>query len=301
MNNTTKTHHLTKNTQHHLMRLASYCSVATALGLIVVKIISFFMTNSLALLSSLMDSGLDLGASVVSLIAIHQALMPADKEHRFGHGKAEALGSLAQGLIISLSGIFLLMETVNHILNPVPLQRLDIGMGVMILSIFVTVALVTFQRFVIKRTNSLAIDADSAHYTGDVMMNIGVIISMFFSYTMGWHWMDATFALIVAVYLFCCAFHIMCKAQSVLMDKELPLETRNQIKEIVLAHQDIKGIHDLRTRNAGMNCFVQFSISINGEHTLNKAHSLCNELEKELKNSLPNCEIFIHPEPNNEI
>mgnify|MGYP004641884327 CR=1 FL=1 len=298
MNKKLKTPHLSKKTQQQLMRWASYCSVATAIGLIIVKIISFFMTNSLALLSSLMDSGLDLGASVVSLIAIHQALVPADKEHRFGHGKAEALGGLIQGVIICLSGLFLLYETAQQILHPEPLQRLDVGFAVMVLSIIVTIALVSFQKFVIRETNSLAVDADSAHYTGDVMMNIGVIISMCCSYLLGWRFMDPLFAGIVAVYLFYCAYGVITKAQSILMDKELPLETRKQIKDIVLKHDEVNNIHDLRTRNAGMNSFVQFSIALNGEQTLQSTHDLCDKLEKELKQNLPDSEVFIHPEPD---
>ena len=291
---------LSLKVQQQLIRVASYCSVATALILIVVKIFSFFMTNSLSLLSSLMDSGLDLGASIVSLIAIHQALVPADKEHRFGHGKAEALGGLAQGIIISLSGIFLLFETVHRLSNPAPLKRLDVGLSVMILSILLTFALIYFQRFVVRKTNSLAVDADNAHYTGDVIMNTGIIISMLFSYLLGWQWMDSLFAFFVALYLFYSAYRIISKVQSVLMDKELPLQMRNEIKKIVLSHKDIKRICDLRTRNAGMKSFVQFSIILNGEHTLRKTHSLCDHLENELKQILPNCEFFIHPEPNDK-
>lgn len=286
--------------QQQLIRFASYCSVATAIILIIVKIISFFMTNSLSLLSSLMDSGLDLGASIVSLIAIQQALVPADKEHRFGHGKAEALGGLAQGIIISFSGIFLLFETANRLFNPAPLKRLDVGLGVMILSILLTFALICFQRFVIKKTNSLAVDADHAHYTGDIIMNTGIIISMLFSYLLGWQWMDSLFAFFVAFYLFYNAYRIISKVQSILMDKELPLSMRNKIKKVVLKHKDIRSICDLRTRNAGMNSFVQFSIILNGEHTLTKTHSLCDHLENELKEILPNCEFFIHPEPTKD-
>ncbi|MBP5535029.1 MAG: cation transporter [Alphaproteobacteria bacterium] len=288
---------LSEKMQQQLMRIAGYCSVATALILIVVKIISFFMTNSLSLLSSLMDSGLDLGASIVSLIAIRQALVPPDKDHRFGHGKAEALGGLAQGIIISLSGLFLLFETGARFLNPAPLKRFDIGLGVMILSILLTFILICFQRYVIKKTNSLAVDADSSHYTSDIMMNSGIIVSMVFSYQLGWQWMDSLFALLVAFYLFYTAYRIISKVQSILMDKELPPQMRSKIKKIVLRHKEIRRVCDLRTRNAGMRSFVQFSIVLSGEHTLRKAHSLCDHLENELKQNLPNCEFFIHPEP----
>lgn len=297
MNQLNKAHHLSEKAKHQLMRLASYCSVITAITLIIIKIVSFFMTHSLALLSSLTDSGLDLGASIVSLIAIHQALIPADKEHRFGHGKAEAVGALAQGIIICFSALFLLYETIQQLLNPKPLEHLEIGLGVMLTSIFVTFLLVSFQRYVVKKTNSLAISADNAHYMGDVLMNIGVIISMIFSYTIGWKWIDPMFAICVSFYLFYCAYKIIYNVQSILMDKELPIEVRKRIKETVTKHYLVSHIKDLRTRNSGQNCFVQFSIILNGENTLETTHSLCDELEKEIKQFVPNCEIFIHPEP----
>ncbi|MBO5997547.1 MAG: cation diffusion facilitator family transporter [Alphaproteobacteria bacterium] len=291
---------LPEKKQQQLMRLASYCSVAMAVVLIIVKVISFFMTNSLSLLSGLFDSGLDLGASIVSLVAIHQALVPADKEHRFGHGKAEALGGLAQGIIISFSGLFLLFETGHRFLNPAPLQRLDVGLGVMLLSILLTYCLICFQRYVIRTTHSLAIDADNSHYTGDIIMNSGIIVSMLFSYLLGWQWVDSLFALFVAFYLFYSAYRIISKVQSILMDKELPPQMRNKIKKIVLQHKDIRQICDLRTRNAGMKSFVQFSIVLNGEHSLKNAHDLCDHLENELKEFIPNCEFFIHPEPTDK-
>ena len=284
---------LSEKKRHQLMKIASYSSVITAVILIIIKVISFFMTNSLAILSSLMDSGLDFGASVVSLIAIHQSLIPADKEHRFGHGKAEALGALAQGIIICFSGIFLFYETLTQIFNPKPLQRFDIGVIVMLISIVITLILVLFQRFVIKKTNSISINADNAHY-------IGVILSMICSYLLGWSWLDAIFALCVSVFLFYSAYKIIFKVQSILMDKELPIETRKKIKQIVLNHALISNIYDLRTRNSGQNSFIQFSVSLNGNYSLQTTHDLCNNLEQEIKQFVPNCEIFIHPEPKNE-
>ena len=280
-----------------LMRLASYCSVGTALVLVVVKIIAFYVTNSLALLSSMFDSGLDMGASIVSLIAISQALAPADKEHRFGHGKAEALGGFIQGIIIFCSACFLIIETIEHILDPVPLQRLNVGLIVMLISIFVTTALISFQRYVIKRTQSVSIDADNAHYTGDILMNVGVIISMCLSYHFGWMWMDALFAAVVAIYLFYSAFKIIRKVFKILMDAELSPETRKKIKEIVALNPEVLGIKDLRTRTAGIKSFIQFSILLDQNISLTKAHELCTLLEEQVKKQLPACEVFIHAEP----
>ena len=286
-----------KSSKQRLMKIASYCSILTALGLIIIKVISFFMTNSLALLSSLMDSGLDIGASVVSFISVQQALLPPDKEHRFGHGKAEALGGIVQGFIIACSGVFLLVETINHILHPVPLERLDVGIIVMLISIIATIVLVSFHKYVIAQTDSIAIDADSAHYTGDVMMNIGVIVSMMFSYLLGLSWIDAAFAICVSVYLFYTVYRIFVKSSAVLMDAELPAEKRAAITKIVLNHAHIGSISDLRTRNSGLNSFVQFAVKIDSDLDLTQAHKICDELEQEVKHALPECEVFIHPEP----
>ncbi len=281
-----------------LMRLASYFSVATALLLIGVKLISFFYTNSLAILSSLMDSGLDLLASVVNLIAVRQSLIPADKDHRFGHGKAEALGGLTQGFIIGGSALFLLYETWGHIRNPQPLERLDLGLGVMAFSILMTFILISFQRFVIRKTHSVSIHADSAHYTGDILMNVGVITAMIFSYTLGLTWVDSVFAVGVAVYLLLTAGSVILKASQILMDRELSKEERDQIKKLARSHTEIMCIHDLRTRNAGLRKFIQFNAHMKEGLSLEETHAVCSLLEKEINQAIPNSETFIHQEPS---
>ena len=281
-----------------LMRFASYFSVGTAILLIVVKLVTFFYTNSLAILSSLMDSGLDLLASVVNLIAVQQSLVPADRNHRFGHGKAEALGGLSQGLIIVGSAVFLLIETWNHYQNPRPLERLDIGLGVMLFSIIITFSLISFQRFVIYKTNSVSIHADSAHYTGDILMNVGVILSMLLSYTLGLIWVDTIFAIGVAIYLLKTSGAVIFNAVQILMDQELSREVREQIKKIALRHPEIISIHDLRTRNSGLCKFIQFNALMKKGLTLQETHAVCSVLEKEIKEAIPNSETFIHQEPD---
>ena len=291
--------HLKKISNASLMRLASYFSVFTALLLISIKICAFLMTNSLALLSSLMDSCLDLGASCVNLFAIRQALIPADKNHRFGHGKAEALGGLSQGVIITFSAIFLLLETIDSYLNPKPLQRLDVGLWIMMFSIIMTFLLISFQRYVVHKTNSVSVTADSAHYTGDILMNVGVILSMLISYAFGFILVDSLFALCVSLYLFYTSFRVFHQSLSILMDHELPLNIRHRIKKIALNHPEIKYIHDLRTRNAGLHSFIQFHIEMKENLSLEQTHQICDKIESEIKIILPNAETFIHPEPLN--
>ena len=290
--------HTSKFSSATLMQMASYASVLIAIVLIVVKIISYFLTNSLSILASLMDSGMDLGASIVSLIAIRQAIQPADNDHRFGHGKAEALGSFIQAVFIILSGLFLFSEAFDHYFNPKPFQHFDVGLIAILFSIFATFGLILLQRWVIKRTNSLSIRADNAHYTGDIAMNIGVIVSMALSYYFQSHWIDATFAVVVAFYLIFTAYRITKKVLEILMDKELSDEVRHLIKNIALQHKDVLKIRDLRTRDGGMHhSFIQFCVELNPEISLKQAHAICDELEKELKLKLPKTQIFIHAEP----
>lgn len=282
-----------------LIKTASYASVSISVILIAIKIISYFLTNSLSLLASLMDSGMDFSASFVNLIAVRQALQPADNDHRFGHGKAEALGSFIQAVFITLSGLFLFSEAFHSYFTPRPFQHFDVGLVTMIISIFASLGLVLLQRWVIRRTNSLSIKADNAHYTGDIAMNIGVIISMAFSYYFEAHWIDITFAVAVAFYLLLTAYRVLKDVFEILMDKELPKEIRQLIKTTALSHKDVLKIRDLRTRNAGMHhLFIQFCVELDPNISLKKAHDTCDELEKELKIKIPKTQIFIHAEPH---
>ena len=163
---------------NRLMKQASYASLAMAISLIILKAIAFFITGSMAILSGLFDSVQDLMTASVNMLAIRQATEPDDKHHRFGHGKAQAIGSLVQACIIFMAGTFLMIEAIKRFLNPEPLERLGWGVVVTVIAVMATLALVKFQTYVVHKTNSLSIHADKAHYTGDVMMNIGILLSM---------------------------------------------------------------------------------------------------------------------------
>ncbi len=284
-------------TNEMLMRFASWGSIATALVLISVKSIAFYFTNSLALLSSLFDSCLDLGASLVSFIAIQQSLVPADSNHRFGHGKAEALGGVIQGIIIFLSATLLLFESIQHLTKKIELQYLGLGLGVTIFAIFLTLALVLFQRGVIKKTHSISILADQAHYIGDIIMNVGVILSMLLSYLIGWVWVDSIFALLVAGYLFYTSIRIINNVFQPLMDKELPSSIRKKIRKIALSYKGVKNISDLRTRTSGLHVFIQFHAEMKDGLTLKETHDICSLIEEEIGKKIPYSETFIHQEP----
>ena len=162
-----------------LMRLATYASTSVALALIAIKLIAWMMTESVSMLATLIDSCLDALASIINLIAVRHALMPADKKHRFGHGKAEALAGLGQATFIAGSSMFLVLEAVSRIWRPQPVEAMPVGLAVMGVSIAATIGLVWFQSNVIKQTGSTAIKADHLHYKTDLIVNVGVIVALF--------------------------------------------------------------------------------------------------------------------------
>ncbi len=284
-----------------LMRAAAIASVCVASLLIVTKFIAWLMTDSVSLLSTLIDSFLDAAASIVNLIAVQQALQPADKEHRFGHGKAEPLASLAQAAFICGSAAFLLVEASERVVHPKEIVNTEIGYAVLVFSIVLTIGLVLFQRYVVKKSGSIAIDADSLHYQTDVLINIGVMISLFLSSQMGWYYADPLIAILIAVYIVKGAWGIGTRALNILMDRELDDEERRRISDIVLAHDAVRGMHDLRTRTSGVHVFIQFHLELDGDITLNQAHEISDAVEYSLQNAYPNAEIIIHEDPEGVI
>ncbi len=280
-----------------LMRAAAIASVSVASILIVTKFAAWLMTDSVSLLSTLIDSFLDAAASVVNLIAVHQALQPADKEHRFGHGKAEPLASLAQAAFICGSAAFLLVEAGERVVHPQPISNTEIGYAVLVFSIILTVGLVAFQRYVVKKSGSVAIDADSLHYQTDVLINIGVMISLFLSSSLGWQYADPIIAILIALYIVKGAWGIGKTALAILMDRELNDADRQRIQDIVLAHDDVRGMHDLRTRSSGVHVFIQFHLELDGAMSLHRAHEISDAVELKLMQAYPNAEVIIHEDP----
>ena len=280
-----------------LMRVAAIASVSVALVLIVTKFAAWIMTDSVSLLSTLIDSFLDAAASILNLIAVHHALQPADREHRFGHGKAEPLASLAQSAFICGSAVFLLIEAGQRIAHPREIANTDIGYAVMVFSIVLTVILVGFQRYVVKKSGSVAIDADSLHYQTDVLINLGVMVSLFLSSSLGWQYADPLIAVLIAFYIVKGAWGIGNTALAILMDRELEDADRQKIRDIVMAHSEVKGLHDLRTRSSGINSFIQFHLELDGEMKLRDAHEISEQVELELMDAFPNAEVIIHEDP----
>ncbi len=280
-----------------LMKAATYASVFVAGVLIAVKFAAWVLTGSVSILSTLIDSLLDAVASLLNLIAVHHALSPADKEHRFGHGKAEALSGLAQAAFISGSAVFLLIEAVERLMNPKVIENTEIGYGVMALAIVLTLMLVTFQRHVVKKTGSVAIEADSTHYRMDILVNISVIVSLLLSSRFGLGWADPVFALAIAGYILRGAWQIGIKAYHMLMDRELEDDERNAIEKIAMDHPDVLGVHDLRTRSSGTRQFIQLHLEMDGSITLHEAHTISDAVEAKILEAYPNAEVLIHEDP----
>ena len=283
--------------RNKLMMLASGASIATAVILFVLKAGTFFLTGSIAILSSLFDSIQDFISSLINMIATHQSIQPADKMHRFGHGKAQGIGSLLQTFIIALSAVFLFIESVLHLLHHNEIKHVNMGIYVILISILLTFVLVGFQNFVIRQTSSLSIKADQAHYRGDILMNVGVLISLLASYYFGWYWLDGAFGILVALYLLYTIWKIMKEACAMLMDKELSETIRKDIHSLVLKTPRVKNISELRTREGGNKQFVQFNVQFDGNVSLKFAHTKLDLIEQTLHDKYPNMEVIIHAEP----
>jgi ferrous-iron efflux pump FieF len=283
-----------------LMRWASLASMAVATVLIGFKTVAWLMTDSVSMLSSLVDSALDLLSSFITFFAIHQALQPADAEHRFGHGKAEALAGVAQAGFIAASAGGLLLTVFDRVLHPRPVQQENLGMLVSALAVVLTLALMTFQNFVIRRTSSLAIGADRAHYATDFVTNIAVGVGIFLATRFEQPLIDLVIAGGVSIYLVVSAWSIGRTSIDVLMDHELPDEDRQKILDIVLAQPGVTSAHDLRTRSAGLTKFIQLHVVFHPNMSLGRAHVMGDNIEAAILEAFPQSEIILHIDPWND-
>ncbi len=280
-----------------LIRLAANASVAVASLLILAKLAAWLITDSVSLLSTLIDSLLDVGASLINLIAIRHALTPADAEHRFGHGKAEALAGLGQAAFVAGSAAFLLVQAGERLLRPRPLANPDIGIAVMVFSIVVTLALVVFQKYVARRTSSVAISADSLHYETDVLANAGVIVSLILVSRFGWPAADPLVAIAIVAYIIWGAWKIGARALHILMDRELPDADRAKIRTIAKSHPAVRGVHDLKTRSSGSHVFIQLHLELDGNMKLTDVHVVSEDVMKRIMTAYPNAEVIVHEDP----
>ena len=280
-----------------LMRCATYVSAGTAALLVALKFGAWVWTDSVALLSSLIDSMLDLAASLITLLAVRQAMVPADAGHRFGHGKAEPLAALVQTGFIAGSAAFLLIEALDRLITPHPVVATEVGIAVMVISITATLCLVAFQRYVITRSQSVAIKADSAHYKADLLANLGVIGALAASAYLDLPAADSLFGIVIAGVIARSVRKIGADSFDMLMDRELPDQDRERIKRIAFGYPDVLGVHDLRTRRSGPDVFIQMHLDFNGQLSLNRVHTTADAVEKEVMEAFPGAEIVVHQDP----
>lgn len=287
---------ITSNEHAKLMRLATRASLLVACILIAAKAIAWWMSGSVSLLAGLTDSVMDAAASFINLLAVHYALKPADDDHRYGHGKAEALAGLAQALFISISAVLIGAHALERLNNPQPLAAETLGIAVIFLSLLLTMALLLLQRHVVKETGSTAVHADSLHYTSDLLLN-GSILAALVLAGMGWSHADALFGLGIAVYILWSAVGISRQSVAVLMDKELPLEVTERMHELVCAVPGVLGVHDLRSRISGIHWHVQLHLELPANMPLKQAHELCDLAEAAIHSEFERTEVLVHPDP----
>ena len=283
-----------------LLRLATYASTSVAIVLIAAKLFAWAASDSVSLLATLIDSMLDAVASIINLVAVRHALTPADKEHRFGHGKAEALAGLSQSLFIAGSAGYLLIEAWQRVIQPSAVESVELGIFVMAISIAATMLLLAFQRHVIKKTNSTAIRADALHYRTDLMVNGSVIVALLLA-NAGWPGFDGLFAGAIAIYILFSARDIIVTSYDHLMDRELPDEDRQKIKALVMQHPKARGLHDFRSRHSGTMTFIQLHLELDDDLSLMAAHKISDEVELSILNAFPGSEILIHIDPKSAV
>lgn len=280
-----------------LLRAATTISVSVASVLAVLKLAAWLVTGSAAILSSLLDSLVDVGASGILLVSVRQALRPPDRSHRFGHGKAESLGAIAQAAFVAGSALLLIFESAGRFVTPEPIAAAPLGIAVMAVSLVATIALVMVQRAVARRTESTAIAADRLNYVGDTATSAVVLTVLVIGQRPGWLWLDPAAAIAIALWLLVSAGRIARRAADHLMDHELPRADRFRIAAIVRADPEVVDLHDLRTRNAGGTRFIELHVEMDGGLTLRQAHIICDRLEAALSRAFPDAEVILHQEP----
>ena len=280
---------------------AALASVALALVLLIAKGWAAFETDSTAMLGSLADTALDLVASLATLAGVRIAAQPADREHRFGHGKAEALVALAQVVLIGISALWIGWRAIGRLINGGATAEMGLGIGVSLFAIAATLLLLTYQRRVIARTGSVAIHTDNVHYQSDLMLNSAVIAALLLDQWAGLTGADALFGIGIALWLIYGAFRASRQAVNQLMDHEWPEEERVGFLAAAAEYPELAGLHDLRTRTSGTHQFAQFHVWVPADWTVKEAHDRLDRVEEQLQQRFPGTEILIHVDPEGQV
>lgn len=280
-----------------LKKYAATASILVAVILSSIKAIAAFSTCSLSILSSMIDSLADIVSSAISYIAVRFSNKPPNEKHRYGYGKAESISALMQAAFIAGSGGFILYDGISRFINPTDVQQTFFGLLVMGISLFLTIALIIFQKYVINKTRSLAIQADSAHYVVDLLTNIAIILSLIVVEYLHWQWFDVLTAILISGYLIFNAGHIALEALGEITDCEIDDEIKNKIINSINNTPEVKGYHDLRTRISGARIFIELHLELEGNLPLLKAHQISDRVENKIVEILPNAQVIIHQDP----
>lgn len=279
-----------------LVQLAAWAATLTASFLILLKLFAWWYTDSMSLLASLIDSFIDLIASVINLLVVRYSLQPADDNHQFGHGKAESLAALAQSAFILGSAIFLVLNGIERLFRPAEIYQPGVGVLVSAIATVITFALVMLQKWVVRKTGSQAIAADSLHYQSDLLMNIAIMIALGLTWY-GYSKTDAIFAVLIGIMILISAYKMAYQAVQSLLDRQLPLEEQEKIMQIASSVSGVLGIHELRTRQAGATKFIQLHIELDDHIHLVDAHAIADQVENLLEVAYPGADILLHQEP----
>ncbi|EOI5794967.1 CDF family cation-efflux transporter FieF [Cronobacter malonaticus] len=284
---------------HDYGRLVSRAALAATLVatlLLIIKIFAWWYTGSVSILAALVDSLVDIAASLTNFLVVRYSLQPADEEHTFGHGKAESLAALAQSMFISGSALFLFLTGIQHLITPEPMRAPLVGIVVTVAALITTLMLVTFQRWVVRKTRSQAVRADMLHYQSDVMMNGAILVALALSWY-GLHRADALFALGIGVWILYSALRMGYEAVQSLLDRALPDDERQAIVDIVAAWPGVQGAHDLRTRQSGPTRFIQLHLEMEDNLPLVQAHLIAEQVEQAILSRFPGSDVIIHQDP----
>lgn len=280
-----------------LTQRAAIASVSMAVSLLGLKAWAAWQTGSVAMLGSLADTALDIVASLVTLFSVRLAAQPADDDHAYGHGKAEALAALFQTGIISASALAIGWRGLNQIGESRAPESPELGIGVSVIAILATIGLVSYQRYVVRKTGSVAIKADQVHYASDLVLNASVIFALILDSMLHMQGADPVFGIGIGLWLLWHAKDVASHAVGQLMDREWPEDKRERFLAVARSHPELKGIHDFRTRSSGSHEFVQFHVWVDPMMTVLEAHRVMDEVEARLMQEFPGTEILIHPDP----
>ncbi|MBA3806481.1 MAG: cation transporter [Acidobacteria bacterium] len=278
---------------------AARLSILAAAFLILLKTATGFLTGSISVWASLLDSTMDIFASIINLVAVRAAARPADEDHAYGHGKAESLAGLFQSLVIAASGAFLIWEAIHRLFAPRATNSEWIGVITMLIAIAVSVALVRRLRRVARETESLALRSDATHYTSDIFTNSGALVALLIIVLTGWQMADPLISLMIAVYILWSATSVGRESMDVLMDRRLPADIDERIAEVVHRYRDqgVLGFHDLRTRRSGAEKFIDLHLEVARDQRLQEAHDVTVQVLRAIEAEIPRSRVHIHTDP----